>query len=178
MHVAVTNAYPLHQLVQLFGISHGLGRATHIRLGDNFQQRRPGAVQVNARHPFKSAVYRFTCIFFQMRTRDIDHFFVGFGIFSRRHLDGDFAFTNHWQLELADLVTFGQIRIKVILARKHAARGHFSFNRQTKLDGAFNGFFVEYRQHTWQGDAHFTRLRIGLRPIGGRSTAKLFGFSL
>ena len=113
-----------------------------------------------------------------MRTRDIDYLFIGFSIFSRRHLDGDFAFTNDRQLELADLVTFGQIRIKVILARKHAAWGHFSFDRQAKLDGTLNGFFVEYRQHTWQGDAHFTRLRIWLSPIGGRSTAKLFGFSL
>ena len=48
-HIAVANIQPRDQAVQRFGISHRLGRRAHFRLGNHFQQRRAGAVQINAR---------------------------------------------------------------------------------------------------------------------------------
>ena len=49
LHVAVADADPLDQRVQRLGIGHGLGGAAHVGLGDDLEQRRPGAVEVDAR---------------------------------------------------------------------------------------------------------------------------------
>jgi hypothetical protein len=48
LHVAVADAQPHHQRVQRLGVFHGLGAGAHVGLGDDLQQRRAGAVQVDA----------------------------------------------------------------------------------------------------------------------------------
>ncbi len=50
LHVAVADADPAHQRMQGFGIGHRLGGRSHVRLGNDLQQRRAGAVQVDAGH--------------------------------------------------------------------------------------------------------------------------------
>ena len=64
LHVAVTNANPGDDFVQLFGISHGFFARTNVGLGHDFKQGRAGAVQVNAALPDEVFVQRFAGIFF------------------------------------------------------------------------------------------------------------------
>ena len=66
LHIAVANAYPGHDLVQLFGVGHGLLRGAHVGLGHNLQQRRARTVQVYAGLTDEVFVQGFARIFFQM----------------------------------------------------------------------------------------------------------------
>jgi hypothetical protein len=50
LHVAVADADPGDDLVQL-GVGHGFLAAAHVGLGHDLQQRRAGAVQVDAALP-------------------------------------------------------------------------------------------------------------------------------
>ena len=68
LHVAVANANPGHDFVQLFGVGHGLGAGAHVGLGHDLQQRRAGAVQVDAGLADKVFVQRFAGVFFQVGT--------------------------------------------------------------------------------------------------------------
>ena len=66
LHVAVANANPGHDFVQLFGVGHGLGAGAHVGLGHDLQQRRAGAVQVDAGLANKVFVQRFAGVFLQV----------------------------------------------------------------------------------------------------------------
>jgi hypothetical protein len=66
LHVAVANAYPLHQGVQRLGVGHGFRARTHVGLGDDFQQRRAGAVEVDAGTAVEILVQRLAGIFFEV----------------------------------------------------------------------------------------------------------------
>ena len=48
LHVAVGNAQIGEQQLQLGEIGLGFGRRTHVGLADDFQQRRAGAIQIDA----------------------------------------------------------------------------------------------------------------------------------
>ena len=56
LHVAVANADPGHQRMQRAGIGHRFGAGAHVRLGNNLQQRRASAVEVDAGHAVKVLV--------------------------------------------------------------------------------------------------------------------------
>ncbi len=116
LHVAVANANPGHDLVQLFGIGHRLGAGSHVGLGHDLQQRRAGTVQVNAGLPDKVFVQRLAGVFFQMGAHQAHrHFFI-----AEKELDTPALY--HRDFKLANLVALGQIGVKIILACKDAAR--------------------------------------------------------
>jgi hypothetical protein len=52
--------------MQCLGIGDRLGRRAHVRLGDDFQQRRAGAVEVDAGAPVEVFVQRLAGVFFEM----------------------------------------------------------------------------------------------------------------
>ena len=73
-------------------------------------------------------MYGLTRIFFQMCTSNVHNFFVSSVFTAGWHLNRHRAFADHGQLKLADLVAFRQIGVKIIFARKHAARRDFGVN--------------------------------------------------
>jgi hypothetical protein len=72
LHVAVADAQPHHQRVQGLGVGHRFGGAAHFRFGDDFEQRRAGAVQVDAAHARIVFVQRFAGVFFQVGAGQVD----------------------------------------------------------------------------------------------------------
>ena len=76
LHVAVADADPAHQRVQRLGVGDGFGRRAHVGLGDDLQQRRAGAVEVDARLAVKIFVQRFAGVLLQVRARQLDRFLV------------------------------------------------------------------------------------------------------
>ena len=83
-----------------------------------------------------------------MRARQLDGFFDAVDMNRYR------AARDHRQLELRDLVALGQIRIKVILARKYRAARNVvrlaAIHCQPKLNGALHGLRVQHRQRAGQ----------------------------
>ena len=76
LHVAVADADPAHQRVQRFGIGYRLGSGTHVRLGNDLQQRCSGAVQVDAGHALMFFVQRLAGILFEVGTGDAHRLFI------------------------------------------------------------------------------------------------------
>ena len=74
LHVAVGYAEIRQQQLQLVEIGLGLGRRTHVGLADDFQQRRAGAVQIDAAVGLagRFVVHALAGVFFQVGADDAD----------------------------------------------------------------------------------------------------------
>ncbi len=168
LHVAVANADPLHQCVQGLGIGNRFGGGAHVGFGNDFQERCAGAVQVDAGLALEIFMQGFAGVFFQMRARELDVFFL------LANADSQSATGNDRNFKLADLVALGQVGVEVILARKNRAWRNLPANGQAKFDGADHGFTVEHRQHTGQGNIDGARLRIRRRAKGDAAAGKDF----
>ena len=155
--------------MQLFCVCHGLGRGPHVGLGDDFQQWCSGAVQVDARLALERFVQRLARVFFQMRAHQ--PYGALFAIQKKLHL----AALDHRNFELADLVTLGQIRVKIVLACKYAARRDMRTDRQPELDRTFHRATVHHRQGPRQGQVHRAGLRVGFGTECGRGAAEDLG---
>ena len=168
LHVAVADADPGHELVQLLGVGDGFGGRAHVGLAHDFEQRRAGTIQVDARLADEVLVQRLAGIFFKVRPYQAHG--LRFVAHEKRHL----AALHHRDLELADLVALGQVGIEVVLAREHAARRDGRAERQAELDGAFDCAPVHDRQRARQCQIDGAGLGIGLGAEGGRRAAEDF----
>ena len=72
LHVAVADADPAHDLVDLLRVGHGLFRRAHVRLGDDLQQRGAGAVQVDAGQAVEVLVQGLAGVLLQVGAGDAD----------------------------------------------------------------------------------------------------------
>ena len=174
LHVAVTNADPLHQCVQRLGIGDRLGGRAHVRLGDDFQQRRTGAIQVDAGPAVKILMQRLAGIFFEMGAGEPDE------LLGRRVTRADSYREStagyHRRLELTDLIALGQIGVEIILAGEDRARRDLRADRQAKLDGTHHGLAIEYRQDAGQRDVDRVGLHIWLGAEGDAAAGKYLRF--
>ena len=168
MHVAIANANPGHNFVQLFGIRYGLFAGANVGLGHNFQQRCACTIQVNAALANEVFVQRFARVFFQVRAHQANGFFLV--AHKERHLTA----LHHGNFKLTDLIALGQIGVEVILARKNTFFSNVRTHRQTQFNGAFHSTFVHHRQCAWQSQIHRTRLRVGLGTKRCGCTAENF----
>ena len=103
------------QQLQLGEIGLGFGRRAHVGLADDFQQRRAGAVQVDAAVGLAGqlVVHALAGVFFQMGADDADPLGLdpSLGI-----ADLQPAVVAERQIVLADLIALGQVGIVVVLA--------------------------------------------------------------
>jgi hypothetical protein len=149
-------------LVQLLHIRHRLLGRTHVRLGDDFQQRRAGTVQVDAGPTVKILVQRLAGVFLQMGAGDADHL-AGAVV----QVDGQLAFLDHRQFVLADLVALRQVGIKVILAGEHRAARDFGADGQPEHGRHAHRILVQHRQHPRQAEVDGASLSVGRGAVGG-----------
>ena len=98
MHIAVAHAEPDHEFVQFFGVGHGFGCAVHHRLGDDFEQRCTGAVQIYAGFVLEQLVHGFTGVFFEVGAGELNGFAIGFFFFADVERQG--AADDHGQFKL------------------------------------------------------------------------------
>ena len=79
------------------------------------------------------------------------------------------------QFKLADLVTLGQIRVKVVLARKHRAWRDRRVHGEAKHCRHVHDFLIEHRQNTRVTEVDQAGLRIGFGSVGSRRARKNLG---
>jgi len=166
LHVAVADADPGHDLVQFLGVGHGFLGRTHVGFGHDLEQRRAGAVEVDAGLADEALVHGFAGVFFQVGPHQAD------GSFLFAEQETDFAALHHGDLELADLVALGQVGVEVVLAREDAGRRDGRAQRQAELDGPFDGTPVHHRQGARQCQVDGAGLGVGLGAEGGRGPAE------
>ncbi len=115
---------------------------------------------------------RLAGILFEMGAGQMDELFL------LADMNGQPAARHHGNLELADLVTLGQVGVEVILAREDRTRRNLRADGQAELDRADDCFTIQYRQHPGQGDIHGAGLAVRLRAKGHRCAGKDFRFCL
>ena len=116
LHVAVADLEVAHQRVDLLHVRDRFLRRAHVGLGDDLEQRRAGAIEVDARQAVEVLVQRLAGVLFEVRARDADRL-------ARAVVEHDLerALLDDRLLVLADLVALRQIGIEVVLAREHRA---------------------------------------------------------
>ena len=157
--------------MDLAHIGHGLFRAAHIRLGDDFQQRRTGAVEINAGHAGVVFMQRLAGVFFKMGAGHADA--LGLAVFQ---LDIDMAGADDGQVELRDLVALGQVGIEIVFTREHTAVRHLGVDGHAEFYRHMHGLFIQDRQHPRQRDIDHAGLGIGLGAVGGAGAGEDLGF--
>ena len=89
--------------MECLGIADCLSRTPKFGLGNDFQERRSGSVQIHAGFSAKNAVVALSGIFFQMCSCQIDGLDIRIALF-RLNRKGQASADNNWMLELTDLI--------------------------------------------------------------------------
>ena len=168
LHIAVADADPGHDLVQLARIGHGLVAGTDVGLGHDLEQRRARAVEVDAALADEVFVQRLAGVFLEVGAHQAH------GLLLVAEVEADLAALHDGDFELADLVALGQVGIEIILAREDAARSDGGSQRQPELDRALDGAHVHHGQGAGQREVDRAGLRVGLGAEGrGRAAEDL-----
>ena len=171
-HVAVADLQVAQDRPQLAQVLAGGFRAADVRLADDFHQGNPGAIQVDPADGPVRVVNELAGIFFHVNTGDAN----ALGLAVQR--DVQIAVGGNGQFVLRNLISFGQIRVKVVFASKAALRLDGAVGRQGHFDGVVDHLFVEHRQYA--GHAQTDRAGVGVRggaEFGG-ATAEDLGSGL
>src|SRR6185436_3778369 len=161
LHVAVADADPDHERVQLACVGDGLCGAAQIGLGNDFQQRRAGPVEIDA-GAVASLVQGLARVLLEMGARETNHLLAHF------HLTA----LHDRQLVLADLVALRQVGIEVVLAGEDRARIDLAVDGETELDGALDGSAIHHRQHARQGNVDRRSLAVWRGAESGRGAGE------
>ena len=170
-HVAVADVEVAHQGVHGFDVGHCFLGGTDIRLGDDFQQRRAGTVEVDAAHAVEVFVQALAGVFLQVRAGDADALL---GAVFQGNVEE--ALADDGVVHLAGLVALGQVRVEVVLTGKDVLAGDFGVNRQAEFAGHAHGFGVEHRQGAGHAEVDQAGLGVGLGAEGdgaGREDLRL-----
>ena len=136
--------------------------AAHVGLGDDLQQRRAGAVEVDAGDwPWKSSCRLLPAS--SSRWARVSRTVRGAPSSTKSTL----AALHHRDLVLADLVALGQVGVEVVLAREDRQRRDLGADRQAEADGALHRAAVEHRQRARQRQIDGAGLRVGRGAEGG-----------
>ena len=158
LHVGVGDADRAQQQLQLLGVAAGvLGRAD-VGLGHDLHERHAGPVEVDQADPLArgpGAVDELRRVLFEMGAPDPD------GLRPGRGVEREAAVGRQRQLELADLVALGQVRVEVVLAIPARRRRGRSPRRRGR----------------WRGRARRrARLIVGSAPGRPRQTGQVWVF--
>ncbi|CRR45324.1 hypothetical protein PAERUG_E16_London_17_VIM_2_04_14_05465 [Pseudomonas aeruginosa] len=136
-HVAVADAQVAHQGVDRLDVGHGFLGAADIRLGNDLQQRRAGAVQVDAAHALEVFVQALAGVLLQVRAGDADA--LAGAVFQG---DVEVALADDGMVHLAGLVALRQVRVEVVLAGEHVLPVDPCVDRQAEQAGHAYGLLV------------------------------------
>ena len=143
-------------------VSHRLLRSAQVGLGDDLEQGRPSAIQVDPSHAVEILMQGLARVLLEVRPRQAH------GLLAIGQEDLQRTARDDRDLVLADLVALGQVRVEVILAREHRAPVDVRADREPEADRVRHRRSVYHRQHPRQGDVHRRSLRVGRRAERGR----------
>ncbi len=136
-HVAVAYIDISEDGVQFPQIGPGLGRGPDIGLTDDLDQGNAGAVQVHQAFAPDRIMDQFAGILLHMNPGDPDGFFPGVFCF-----DVQVSVFSYGSGILGDLVSFGQVRVKIVFPVEPALFGNGAAGGQGRFDGKGHGLFV------------------------------------
>src|SRR6185312_715572 len=160
LHVAVVDAERDEQLAEIREERRGVLPRTEVRLGDDLDERRPGAIEVHvaaAAGVGESFVHELPRVLFHVDAGDTD--VVRRGPVVALRLDD--AAGGERPLVLRDLIALRQIRIEVVLAREDRRLVDVAAEGERRADRAVDGRVIEHRQCPGQAEAHRTQVRVG-----------------
>src|SRR5690606_1109474 len=143
-------------------------RRAHVGLGDDLEQRCTGAVQVDARHAVEVLVQRLARIFLEVRAGEPHEALLLAGSVVDLPRDREPAAGDDRDLELADLVSLGQVGVEVVLAREHGSRRDGAADREPEPYRALDRGAVRHRQHPGQRQVDRAGLGVRFGAEGGR----------
>ena len=174
-HIAIADVSVLEHLFQRAQIRIGLGRGTQVRFGDDFRERHAAAVVIDIAVAIRvrKALVDILCgVFLEMQPRDADFF--------RRPIMLEFQPPVRGQRQFVhgNLITLGQVGIKIILSRKARILLDAQIERQRGAQGQLQSALIEHRQGAGQAEAD--RAGVGVRRIAESrgAGAEDFGRSL
>ena len=170
LHVAVADADPAHDLVDLAGVGHRLLRRAQVRLGDDLQQGGAGAVEVDAGEAVEVLMQGLAGVLLQMGAGDADLLAAAV-----LELDAHLAPPHHRMFVLADLVALGQVGVEVVLAGEDRARGDLGVNGRAEAHRQPHRRLVEDRQHPRQAQVDGAGLGVGCGAEGGGGAGEDLG---
>ena len=166
LHVAVADVEVTDDGVQFFQVGGGLGGRAQVRLADDLQERRAGAVQVHVTHRFALVVHELAGVLLHVDAGDAD------GPALPVHLDLHPAVLANGQLELGDLVALGQVGIKIVLAGEAVLPVQARVGGQAQLDGRFHHLAVEHRQRAGHAQTDGAGVGVGRGAERGGAAAE------
>ena len=94
------------------------------------------------------------------------------GFRARRRHDIDMAVAADRQIQLADLVRFGQIGVEIVFAVKFVVARNLAVRRQTRRNGKLDDLFVRHRERAGHARADRTGMRVGRAAEFGGAAAE------
>jgi hypothetical protein len=142
-------------------------RRSQVGLGHDLEQRRAGAVQVDAGVTVEVLVHGLASVLLEVRAGDADALLVALVVSNE-----EFAVLDDRQLVLADLVALRQIRVEIVLAGENRSRCHRRVDGEPELAGHAHDFLVEHRQHARIAEVDQAGLGVRLRAVGRRGAGE------
>ncbi len=170
LHVAVADADPAHQLVDLAGIGHRLLGGAQVGLGDDLEQRCSRPVQIDPGVAMKILVQRLARVLFQVGPGDAD---LLEGPVLQQDLDLTLA--DDGVLVLADLVALRQVGVEIILTGEDRTLRHLRVDRLAEAHGESHRLAIEHRQDPGQPQIDGAGLGVRLGPEAGRGPREDLG---
>ena len=164
LHVDVGDAELAHRLAQQPRPGGRLGGAAQVGLGDDLDQRRAAAVEVDQRGA--GAVDA-------ARLADVDHLrrvLLEVGAVDAHVAEP--AGAGDRNVVLADLVGLRAVGIEVVLAVEDRARRDLALQRRGDLQRVVDRLLVDHRQHARMGEADRAGVDVGLVAEGELAAAE------
>ncbi len=158
-HIRFRDADPAQELAQADQVLGGFVGRAQVGPGDHLDQRHAAAVEID--QAATVLVLGLTGVFFQVQLGDVDPPDVSLTAALHRHIQVAAARQRH--VVLRDLVAFGQVGIKVVLAVEEGDRLDLGVHGCRQQDAFFDHRFVQHRQHARQTGAD--RADIGVRLV-------------
>ena len=180
-HVGIADAAIEQDLPQAAQERERLLGRVDFRVRDDFHQRRPGAVEVDA--GARVVVKTLGHVLFQMDAHEAD-FFVGRGdgllgvLRVRQIVQRHGPAEAQRQVVLRNLVVLGHVRVEVVLAVELALRRDLAVEHQAGEGGQFEGMRVHHRQSARQAEAGRAGVGVGARAELDGAPAEHLGAGL
>ena len=162
-------------LAQLLEVGDRFVGAAHVRLGDDFEEGRAGAVEVDvavAAGLGAFAVQELAGVLLHVDAGDAEALAAVLRLDIEPAADADRLF------ELGDLVALGEVGVEVVLAGKDRALGDGAVGGQAGHDREFDDLLVQHRQSAGEAEADRAGLGIRLAAEAGGTAAEDLGLGL
>ena len=136
LQFAVGCAEILNHHTQFFQISDNFLRGSHIRLGDDLDQRNAASVVIDERTVLPLIVNQLSCIFLHMDLVDANF------LLSRCGVDLHISIVADRQIQLGNLIVLRVVRVEIVLPVEFAELVDFAVCSQSDAQGVIDNLLI------------------------------------